>query len=122
MKFNIHLPLVNHRGEPLTEGDKPVTLGDSLERACMFAGNPQDSGDVKFGQYKLAQKIARAMILVELSPEEIVKLKGLAAQIFSPLAYGSIVEHLDSPHVEPVTLESLGAVVEAPFVAEDMGR
>ena len=108
MKFKIAAPILNHRGEQLTDGDKPVTLGDSLERAAMFAGNPNDSGDVKFGQYKLAQKVARAVELVELSAEEVVKLKSLAAQIFSPLAYGGIVEALDTPHTETSVAELLG--------------
>lgn len=107
MKFKVAAHVLDHKGRTIPDTNEkgestPLTFGTMLERLCVVAGNPQDSADDKFAQYKLAHKLGRAVEIVDLSPEEIVRLKKLAAQGLNAVAYGAIVEMLDDPMFPPL--------------------
>lgn len=107
MRYDLTQVLCDHRGraitEPKTDDDgsvhtEVVTLGTALERAAIGGGNPQDSLERKHAQYKLARKLTGAS--AELTTEEVSLLKKLAAQVFSPIATGAVVEALENPVVQ----------------------
>jgi hypothetical protein len=112
MKYNMDLPLCDHRGNHITEPHKtvldgievveakPITLGVALERACIAASRPNAKGSDKFEQYKLAKKVSSAderLGLVELTSEEVTLLKELSGAIYSPIALGSVWSALENP-------------------------
>ena len=128
-KYLLATVVRDHRGEPMIEklptGDLILTLSFVLERACMFGGDADMKQDAKFRQYKLAQRIARSSKLtsepIELEAEEIVALKKLCAQIYSPIAYGAIAEMLETqqwhPPVEALPADIAAVIGEEPATA-----
>lgn len=129
-KYLLATVVRDHRGEPMKEpqpGGEPITLtlGFVLERACMFGGEPDAKQDAKFRQFKLAQRIARNMVPtsdpVEFEADEVVVLKKLCAQVYSPIAYGAIADMLENqqwrPAVEPLPAD-IAAVIGNPGGSE----
>jgi hypothetical protein len=103
MKYNLCTAVRDHRGDPMKEGEMPLTLGLVLERACIHGGEPDAKADVKFRQYKLAQKIAASSHItadpVEFSAEQVAALKKLCAQVYTPVAYGAVADMLENEQV-----------------------
>jgi len=100
MLYDLTHKLCDHRGKPITDivDGKPTefTLGAALERAAMFGGNPQTTAQQKFEQYKLAQKLASSDH-VELTAEEVSRLKELTGAMFTPIAVGAVWTALENP-------------------------
>lgn len=100
MLYKLTAPLLDHRGKPITDpgpDGKPVefTLGMALERAAVFGGGPQTSAKDKYEQYKLAQKLTGDT--VELTAEEVARLKELTGAMFTPIAVGAVWTALENP-------------------------
>lgn len=115
MKYDLTQVLRNYRGQTFPEQNQPngpiidLTLGAALERAAMFGGKPDDSGDAKYANYKLAKLCSEMSVDAELEAAQVDKLKTLSAAIYSPAAYGSIVDTLEgratpAPVLSPVEL------------------
>lgn len=71
-------------------------LKDALTNACLmtFEGD-KPNGDEKYQRYKLANKLDRATDYVDLTAEEISRLKKLCGMIYTTTAVGAIWEALE---------------------------
>ncbi len=110
MLFNTLALLLDHTGtslkeskpNPDTDAEDPViteevTLGYALENVLVNGGAQEADGDLKFKQFLLAQKIHNATDLVDLSVEEIARIKVLAGPMFTAVGLGAIFVALDHP-------------------------
>lgn len=83
-------------GEPVT-GDrgKPMTIGDAaLLALTATAQNESPDGLEKFRRYELAKKL-KMLLEVDLSPEEVAKLKERVGAIFNVVVVGRVWDALD---------------------------
>lgn len=106
MIYDVTKPLRDHRGDIIKDGKKDTTLGFAIEQVLIGGGKSDDKPAQKVEQFKLAQRIARATDRVELSAEEVTRIKELAAAGFGAIAYGSLVDALESPE-KPVEVKDL---------------
>jgi hypothetical protein len=83
MKVNVDQGLTSYNGEPMTENaaedSPPATLKAVLVQACLMA--QESSGDQKYRVYQLLKRID-AGGEVELSAEDVSKLKALVGQSY----------------------------------------
>ena len=54
-----------------------------------------DNGDEKYAAYKLSSKIIHAKDAIEVTPEEIILIKKVAAEALTPGAYGQGIDLLE---------------------------
>ncbi|MDR2913940.1 MAG: hypothetical protein LBV74_03750 [Tannerella sp.] len=54
-----------------------------------------DNGDEKYAAYKLSSKIMNATKEIDVTPEEIVLIKKVAAASLTPGAYGQVMDLLE---------------------------
>lgn len=115
MKYKLAMAMLNHRGEQMKEGDVALTLGMVLERACMFGGEQDAKASEKYQQFKFAQRIARASDLladpIDFTAEEVTRLKKLCAQVYTPIAYGAVVDMLEQPLSDTELPAKVAAVI-----------
>lgn len=93
MKINPNAVLLNHKGEPLKEGEKDVTLGDVLTAALLASFPREETRNVRLGhgdRFRLAQRIVQAEGEVEVKVEEAADLKALVNIGFGPLVVGPV--------------------------------
>ncbi len=104
MNYDLTTPLLDHKGEPIKDGDDAMTLGKAIELVLVNGGAQGATGDDKYKQYKLAQYIAGGTdrtggSVASLSVEEIARIKELAVPLYSPIALGSLYNALESPTI-----------------------
>lgn len=90
MTVNMDAVLKTLNGEPLIDAGKPVTLKD----VCVNALLAQQDGEVvdakeKFARYELALKVNKGGD-VEVTAEEITKIKDLTGKIYPTLVVGQV--------------------------------
>ncbi len=110
MLFNKHALLLDHAGDTLKESkpnpDKDaedpvitsdVTLGYALINVLANGGAQESDGELKFKQFMLAKKVHETEDLIDLSVEEIARIKVLASPMFTAVGLGAIYIALDNP-------------------------
>jgi hypothetical protein len=98
VKFNGATALLTLAGAPLLTPDKsPATLGGiSAEALVMtFGDEPTLSGEEKRKRYRFAHRISRSVVPLDLTPEEVVLLRGLVAKAYGPLVVGQVWDLLE---------------------------
>jgi hypothetical protein len=104
MKVNMNKPFVGFDGKVLKITDQTTnelrtifvseTLAQTMFNASTLQNAPM-SQENKFAAFKICQKIIQNPSCVELTSEEIVLIKAIAAQDMSAGAYGQVVELLE---------------------------
>ncbi len=96
MVININQAITNLEGKPFEENGKEFNLKDSLVNA-LFHDDAKEAlpGADKMKKYNLAKKIYKAEEEVELSHEEIVKIKEYVGKLYVTAVTGAIYELLD---------------------------
>jgi hypothetical protein len=96
MKLNVDMQLVAFNGEPMTENtaedSPPATLKSVLVQACLMA--QESSGDEKYRVYRLLKRID-AGSEVELSAEDVSKLKALVGNYYPVAVIGPVFDILE---------------------------
>ena len=91
MKINVLQPLKDYEGNPLLDKNtkKPVLLRDIIVRALNHTlnGEKPGSAEEKTKLYQLSVKVQTTKE-VDLTAEEISKIKANTAELFSPLIAG----------------------------------
>lgn len=89
MKINVLQPLNDYEGSPLMENKKPVLLRSVIISALNYTqkDGKQPTADEKMELYQLSVKVW-TMDEVELSAEQIAKIKTNTAEMFAPLVAG----------------------------------
>lgn len=112
MKYDISTAILTHTGEPVkatreTDADgnligPDMTVKDILELACI--NPPQDEqsdGEKKHQIYRLLQKIHAADDVIELTSEEVTKLKRYVGGVSNVIVTGFVFDFLENPISEP---------------------
>jgi len=107
MKVKISMVLKDVKGDSLMQptetGKKELLNVKTILASALFNMNPDDkvSGQEKYERGKLAEKIMTAVKEVELSVDEITKIKKLVGESYSPLIVWQIWDLLDpKPNAE----------------------
>ncbi|MFA5500918.1 MAG: hypothetical protein WC404_07565 [Candidatus Omnitrophota bacterium] len=79
--------LKNLDGVELKDGDKTLTLGLICANALLIAGTEKEEGAVKAQKYDLALKVYKGGS-VEVTTDEISKLKSEISKAYGPLVVG----------------------------------
>lgn len=99
MKINLEQAITVFDGSKLQSDIQGVDL--TYAQVCINAlmshhTNEQATGEQKFERYQLAKKINDAKgAEVEFTPEQIVMIKNLAANIYTPIVIGQLYELLN---------------------------
>lgn len=96
MKVNVTTVLKAIDGTPLLdENKKEVILKNVLVNALMNVGADEGSGEDKLKRYLMSQNIFNATDSVELSAEDISKLKELVGKGYGPIIVGPVFQLLE---------------------------
>jgi len=90
MKIEMSTVLMTIDDEPLKMNEKDMLLKDACIRALFAVSNDdlkKQSGQEKFDRYTLGLKINKGGV-VDLTPEEVVKLRKLVGDSFGPSVIG----------------------------------
>lgn len=84
MKINLDYQFLNMEGEPEQRNGKLLTM----RRVCSLAlGAPIEKenidGEEKYSRFRLIERILGAGLEIELTPEEVVKIRQLVGKVFS---------------------------------------
>ncbi len=92
-KINLNKEFTDFSGS-IIAGEK---MADAIAKN-LYLGNgiAPNNGDEKYAAYKLSSKIIHASDDINLSDEEIVLIKKVAAVSFTPGAYGQVIDLLDA--------------------------
>lgn len=93
MIVNFDTQLVNLKGEALKENDTPVTLKDICANA-LLANDEKMEGRIKLENWNLAQLVYKGGE-IELTAEQVVKMKDMVAKHFPTLVAGQVLNILD---------------------------
>lgn len=93
MKIDFSAPILDLKGEPLTEGDVPVTLGklavDALMATMIVKGEAEQlDGNAKVRNFLLASRIFEADAPIDVNLEDANLIKERIGRAFTPLAVG----------------------------------
>lgn len=84
VEVNFGTVLTDMDGQPIKEGDKVLTLGRAAMMALTFTlPNETISGDEKFKRGLLAQRVYTDKV-VDLSVDDLAKIKDLVGKMMSP--------------------------------------
>ena len=99
MKLDLTKPL--KREDWMKKEEKAEPLADELKK-LVYGGvgikqneDPMRRADEMYGYYKLFKKLDTATSDTEYTPDELNIIKRVAAIVYSPGAYGQIVEMID---------------------------
>lgn len=89
MRYDLSQPILDLQGHPLpseeTPGSAPLTLGMVLFRSALFVEAGQNPpGEEKFKAGKLAEKIASAGSSVDLTTDEMARLRAAVGRMYMP--------------------------------------
>ena len=89
MQLNFNVQLVSFDG-PLVEAGKPITLKQMavLALAAQLPDEHGIGGDEKFNRYQLADRISKSTEAIEVSAEEITKIKMLLGKGWGAMIVG----------------------------------
>jgi len=84
MKINLDYQFLDMDGGPAQSDGKPLTM----RRVCSLALSAQIekeniNGEEKYARFRLIERILGAGPEIELTPEEVVKIRQLAGKVFS---------------------------------------
>lgn len=97
MKIKLNVPITDLSGEPIKEANSKdyVTIGSACVAAVMNSGlTEKTEGKEKFERYQLANKIHNKPE-IDLSIDEIAKIKGFVGAMYTPLVVGRIFDHFE---------------------------
>lgn len=95
MKVNMTTPLKSFSGEILKEGDEEIVLRQIVINALMVDDSQDRTpAEEKFNRYMLAQRVHNDDE-VELTAEEVSRVKSLIGKFFNPLVVGAAWNILD---------------------------
>ncbi len=99
MLINFNQKLIHLDGEPIKNQEKKdVTLLDACVNSLLSMTNENIDGVEKLARYKLAQKISDSEgeeASVEVTVEEISKIKKLVGMVQGPLTVGPVYQLLE---------------------------
>ena len=98
MKINLDQKIIGVDGiKPLpnTENGMDLTLKDVCINAALFPEEAQKDGKKKYGDYEIFVKLRDAKKEVELSSEEISRIKELSVMALGKLVYGQVCDMLE---------------------------
>ncbi|RUT87431.1 MULTISPECIES: hypothetical protein [unclassified Mesorhizobium] len=91
-------PLKDIRGADIPGDDgKPRTMADfCIDALTMNLPEPiPPTGEIKLKRFRLAEKIADAIVAIELTAEDTVMLKSVVGIAFGPLVVGRVYGAID---------------------------
>ncbi|MCC6172080.1 MAG: hypothetical protein IT481_08630 [Gammaproteobacteria bacterium] len=88
-------------GQPMQNGGKAMTLGDTVAHALLspYAGEESIAGEEKIRRFELARKL-RGAVDPALTAEDVALIKKLVAKAFAPLVVGRVWEIVDPASVK----------------------
>ncbi len=103
-KKNLKAPLRQFNGAEYTvakivngkEVQEPVMISDQIGEVLWTQASAGIQPAEKYQAFKIAQRIATDPEAVDISDEDVDLIKKVCAQVFSPGAYGQIVDLLES--------------------------
>jgi hypothetical protein len=72
-------------------------ISDRIAKNLYLGTGVADNGDEKYAAYKLSSKIIHAKGDIDVTPEELVLIKKVAAAALTPGAYGQVIDLLNTP-------------------------
>lgn len=96
MKIDFDSTINDLNGKPVMQGEKPLDLRDLAVNSLMAVLDDERhlNGDEKMARFTLAMKVKDGGE-VDLTPEEVSKLKALIGKCYSALAVGRAYEILN---------------------------
>jgi len=96
---NLQQPLYDETDKPVLRGETAWTLKSALVHAMIETPHHDPgpiSADEKLARYTIFRKLQATESEITLAPEDVALLKKAAGQLYTPLFYGQIVEHLNA--------------------------
>ncbi len=96
MNFDLSKPILDLNGEPLSMGDRDLSVKSAISDALMRQYDSEVlTGEAKLSRYSLAMEVHTSNGSIDLKAEDIVLIKQVACLAYSPLVYGRICETID---------------------------
>ena len=101
MKLNVDVILKDLDGNELKDGEKSVTLKSVIVNALTMLGKNDESmtGPDKFVLYTIAQVVHKGGD-IELTAEEIVKIKERVGKFYTPIVVGNVFNLLENKEIK----------------------
>jgi len=84
------------------DGIAPIVIDEGKELSvkdicinALLTASSNDNGDAKFNDYELFKRIKESGDVVDLSAEEVVRIKTKVGEIYQPLVVGQVYEILE---------------------------
>lgn len=105
MIVDVEQPILDLNNKPAIRDGKPFTLKDAAQESLLIPKEQDLAPKDKLDRFTLAMKLNSGR--VDLTMEEIVKLKEVVGTVQGPLVYGRVVELLDEKRLKIVPMEDL---------------
>lgn len=106
MHISFDYVITDLEGKPFPDGDKSILLGGVCSAALLatYTDEPALTGEEKFQRYCLAQRVY-AKGEVEVSSEDLVRLRTLTGKFCTPSLLGPVWQALDGKAYTPKAQE-----------------